>query len=352
MSRAAISAPQEFFHEQHRADHRQPASGKQAGHRCSSCARSRCRGSLVCGCADVRVKDTSRTFRTVVIDAGHGGHDSGRAFALGRAWKKMPRSTSRCGSSRKLRAAGFHTVMTRRGDHFHPARPAARASPTARTTRSSSASTTTHAAQTLSARARKLLPLAASRQIAANILRRHRRAARRGFARREDGKFPGAAPERISGGARRGRLPQQSLRRCTLRHDPPSRTPRGRHRRRDHRAAAWTHRRGGRGAGEQLAGRPTAGCSDRRAGFRTGLLQCPQGFQRGLNEFFAGAGRAAGADDFIVALRIGLAIRNVADAAVGEFRDEGVLEGRRGFDARVRARRRFRRVAKRSRSRR
>jgi N-acetylmuramoyl-L-alanine amidase len=70
------------------------------------------------GCAG-SVRDTSRTFNTVVIDAGHGGHDSGarsrysppeKELALDVAMRLQP----------KLRAAGFKTVMTRSSDKFIP----------------------------------------------------------------------------------------------------------------------------------------------------------------------------------------------------------------------------------------
>jgi N-acetylmuramoyl-L-alanine amidase len=69
------------------------------------------------GCAG-RLVDTSRTFRTVVIDPGHGGKDSGVArnhlqeknLALDVALRLRP----------KLEAAGFKTVMTRSTDVFIP----------------------------------------------------------------------------------------------------------------------------------------------------------------------------------------------------------------------------------------
>ena len=70
------------------------------------------------GCAG-RVKDTSRTFTCVVIDAGHGGRDSGatsrwggreKDHALNVAMRLRPR----------LESAGFRTVMTRRDDTFIP----------------------------------------------------------------------------------------------------------------------------------------------------------------------------------------------------------------------------------------
>jgi N-acetylmuramoyl-L-alanine amidase len=65
------------------------------------------------------VKDTSRTFSCVVIDAGHGGGDNGarsryagreKDLALDVAMRLQP----------KLKAAGFETVMTRSSDRFIP----------------------------------------------------------------------------------------------------------------------------------------------------------------------------------------------------------------------------------------
>src|SRR5476649_764157 len=72
-------------------------------------------GLFLAGCA-TGVTDTTHTFHTVVIDAGHGGKDSGAArnhlqekyLALDVAQRLEP----------KLKAAGFNTVMTRRGDYF------------------------------------------------------------------------------------------------------------------------------------------------------------------------------------------------------------------------------------------
>lgn len=73
---------------------------------------------VLTGCAG-GVKDTSRTFTAVVIDAGHGGHDSGavtryagreKDAALDVAMRLRP----------KLEAAGFGTVMTRSDDRFIP----------------------------------------------------------------------------------------------------------------------------------------------------------------------------------------------------------------------------------------
>ncbi len=72
------------------------------------------------GCeTTLQVKDTSRTFRTVVIDAGHGGHDTGARSR----WAGLEKDAALDTALRldpKLRAAGFHTVLTRRGDYFIP----------------------------------------------------------------------------------------------------------------------------------------------------------------------------------------------------------------------------------------
>jgi N-acetylmuramoyl-L-alanine amidase len=69
------------------------------------------------GCAGV--KDTSRSFTRVVVDAGHGGHDNGattrhagreKSLALDVSQRLVP----------KLEAMGFKTVMTRSDDRFIP----------------------------------------------------------------------------------------------------------------------------------------------------------------------------------------------------------------------------------------
>jgi len=63
----------------------------------------------------VRVKDTSRTFDTVVIDAGHGG----AAIGTRSRWGGMEKDATLSVALRlqpKLKAAGFKTVMTRTRD--------------------------------------------------------------------------------------------------------------------------------------------------------------------------------------------------------------------------------------------
>ncbi len=77
---------------------------------------------LLTGCeSTTRVKDTSRTFKTVVIDAGHGGHDRGATSRWGGQEKNAALDVARRLEPR-LRAAGFKTVMTRNGDYFVPLR--------------------------------------------------------------------------------------------------------------------------------------------------------------------------------------------------------------------------------------
>lgn len=67
------------------------------------------------GCATFR--DTSRTFDTVIIDAGHGGHDMGA-----NPWGSLPEKVVALDTAKRLerhlREAGFRTVMTRQGDYF------------------------------------------------------------------------------------------------------------------------------------------------------------------------------------------------------------------------------------------
>jgi len=76
--------------------------------------------ALLCltGCeSTTRVKNTMRTFHTVVIDPGHGGHDLGASTRWGGAEKNAALETALRLDS-KLRDAGFHTVLTRDNDTF------------------------------------------------------------------------------------------------------------------------------------------------------------------------------------------------------------------------------------------
>lgn len=55
-------------------------------------------------------------FRTVVIDAGHGGHDNGGQW--GRVYEKHLALDTAYRLESKLKGMGYHTVMTRRSDYF------------------------------------------------------------------------------------------------------------------------------------------------------------------------------------------------------------------------------------------
>ncbi|RYE59787.1 MAG: N-acetylmuramoyl-L-alanine amidase [Hyphomicrobiales bacterium] len=55
-------------------------------------------------------------FRTVVIDAGHGGHDNGGQW--GRVYEKHLALDTAYRLEGKLKALGYQTVMTRRSDYF------------------------------------------------------------------------------------------------------------------------------------------------------------------------------------------------------------------------------------------
>lgn len=79
---------------------------------------------LVTGCetagpAGPAVKDTSRTFNTVVVDAGHGGKDNGAFRKYGGAEKNATLDVARR-LERNLRESQLHTVMTRSADQFIP----------------------------------------------------------------------------------------------------------------------------------------------------------------------------------------------------------------------------------------
>ena len=55
-------------------------------------------------------------FRTVVIDAGHGGHDNGGQW--GRVYEKHLALDTAFRLESKLKSMGYQTVMTRRSDYF------------------------------------------------------------------------------------------------------------------------------------------------------------------------------------------------------------------------------------------
>ena len=77
---------------------------------------------LLGACATVPIttetKDTSRTFKTVVVDAGHGGKDLGRFSALRRAREKNATLDVARRLEEKLRESQLKTVMTRSSDEF------------------------------------------------------------------------------------------------------------------------------------------------------------------------------------------------------------------------------------------
>ena len=68
---------------------------------------------------EVRVKDTTRTFTTVVVDAGHGGRDNGAFRRFGGAEKNATLDVA-TRLAEKLRESQFRVVMTRSSDVFIP----------------------------------------------------------------------------------------------------------------------------------------------------------------------------------------------------------------------------------------
>src|SRR5438046_9755073 len=75
---------------------------------------------LIAGCATgprTARKNTSKTFSTVVIDAGHGGKDNGAYRRFGGAEKVATLDVARR-LDRKLRESELKTVMTRSSDVF------------------------------------------------------------------------------------------------------------------------------------------------------------------------------------------------------------------------------------------
>ena len=76
--------------------------------------------ALLPACASMRhaaVKDTSKTFKTVVVDAGHGGKDSGAYRRYGPPEKVVALDVAQR-LDRKLRESQLKTVMTRDSDVF------------------------------------------------------------------------------------------------------------------------------------------------------------------------------------------------------------------------------------------
>lgn len=67
---------------------------------------------LVCSIGGLNAAD----FSTVVIDAGHGGHDLGGQW--GRVYEKHLALDTATRLEKHLKRMGYRTVMTRRGDYF------------------------------------------------------------------------------------------------------------------------------------------------------------------------------------------------------------------------------------------
>lgn len=76
----------------------------------AACLLAACAGGVI---------DTSRSFTTVVLDAGHGGYDKGASTRYGGREKDHTLSVVRR-LKPKLEAAGFKTVITRSGDEYVP----------------------------------------------------------------------------------------------------------------------------------------------------------------------------------------------------------------------------------------
>src|SRR5438874_11888361 len=78
--------------------------------------------TLLAACATApktAVKNTSKTFTTVVVDAGHGGKDNGAYRRFGGAEKIATLDVAQR-LDRKLRESQLKTVMTRSSDVFIP----------------------------------------------------------------------------------------------------------------------------------------------------------------------------------------------------------------------------------------
>jgi N-acetylmuramoyl-L-alanine amidase len=69
------------------------------------------------GTSGIRVKDTTRSFTTVVVDAGHGGKDNGAFRRYGGAEKNATLDVA-TRLAAKLRESQFRVVMTRSNDVF------------------------------------------------------------------------------------------------------------------------------------------------------------------------------------------------------------------------------------------
>lgn len=62
------------------------------------------------------VQSAAARFKTVIIDAGHGGHDRGGAW--GKVYEKHLALDTAVRLENHLKRLGYNTVMTRRGDYY------------------------------------------------------------------------------------------------------------------------------------------------------------------------------------------------------------------------------------------
>jgi N-acetylmuramoyl-L-alanine amidase len=70
----------------------------------------------VAGLCAISSAARAASFRTVIIDAGHGGHDNGGQW--GKVYEKHLALDTAARLELKLKALGYQTVMTRRSDTF------------------------------------------------------------------------------------------------------------------------------------------------------------------------------------------------------------------------------------------
>lgn len=71
---------------------------------------------LAVGLLAVNAPLEARSFRTVIIDPGHGGHDKGGQWGL--VYEKHLALDTAARLETKLKSLGYQTVMTRRSDYF------------------------------------------------------------------------------------------------------------------------------------------------------------------------------------------------------------------------------------------
>ena len=96
---------------------REPAPGGKV--RRALALAAACVATCIFSSCATGVKDTSRTFSGVVLDAGHGGHDSGTTSRYAGREKDATLDVVMRLKPR-VQSAGFHTVLTRSDDTFIP----------------------------------------------------------------------------------------------------------------------------------------------------------------------------------------------------------------------------------------